>query len=563
MGINIIKQNNEESLIEYKLPDFINENKEIGDNPDDFEILQVLGSGAFSQVLKVRSKKNSGIYALKKINITKIFKKYRRRKYYLNEVRILENLEHPNVIKCYKILKIKEGEEEFLYFIMEFLNNADLDSFNQGNSLLKILIPEEKLWQIFYKCLNGLNYIHERGIIHRDIKPSNIFLDDDFNIKIGDFNISAVIDEESAKNFTLDTEEIEDLKNNFTKLGTGKYMAPEVANRLKYDQKADIYSMGRSFYELCYGWRSIIDDDHNNNFVPSKEMKNFIDKMTNYDPNRRPTCQEALAEARYNFIIKYLKNTSIEASFNCFNNFKNIKDYFSDEKMANFILDKKKELSQMCFNLFRLMDNNYKNKSKEENNQIKENLYKLRLILEKEGLDIQSDNIEVDPGKFIIFFIKKLNSELNEKGSFLDVNIQRKLSKEEREKEEITRFKLLIKSYHFIIEFDETVILSKIIFEKPSDIKFYYYISLKKNGDYVIMEDETYCKNGALKMIDFHFFPCKYVHFITLNNEPFPPKEKIKCYGFYKDYFREKYGEAMLQMIFHKTSQIIYIDKNE
>ena len=73
------KQNNEESLIEYKLPDFINENKEIGDNPDDFEILQVLGSGAFSQVLKVRSKKNSGIYALKKINITKIFKKYRRR----------------------------------------------------------------------------------------------------------------------------------------------------------------------------------------------------------------------------------------------------------------------------------------------------------------------------------------------------------------------------------------------------------------------------------------------------------------------------------------------------
>ena len=120
-----------------------------------------------------------------------------------------------------------------------------------------------------------------------------------------------------------------------------------------------------------------------------------------------------------------------------------------------------------------------------------------------------------------------------------------------------------IKSYHFIIEFYETVILSKIIFEKPSDIKFYYYISLKKNGDYVIMEDETYCKNGALKMIDFHFFPCKYVHFITLNNEPFPPKEKIKCYGFYKDYFREKYGEAMLQMIFHKTSQIIYIDKNK
>ena len=119
-----------------------------------------------------------------------------------------------------------------------------------------------------------------------------------------------------------------------------------------------------------------------------------------------------------------------------------------------------------------------------------------------------------------------------------------------------------IKSYHYIIEFDDTVILSKIIFEKPSDIKFYYYISMEKNGDHVIMEDETFCTNGAIKMIDFHFFPCKYVHFITLNNEPFPNKNKIKCYGFYKDYFRDKYGEDMLQKIFHKTSNILYFDNN-
>ena len=118
-----------------------------------------------------------------------------------------------------------------------------------------------------------------------------------------------------------------------------------------------------------------------------------------------------------------------------------------------------------------------------------------------------------------------------------------------------------IKSYHYIIEFNETVILSRIIFEKPNDVKFYYYISLEKDGDHVIMEDEMYLKNGAIKMIDFHFFPCKYVHFITLNKEPFPPKQYVKCYGFYKDDFKNKYGEEMLQMIFHKTSNIIYADK--
>ena len=118
-----------------------------------------------------------------------------------------------------------------------------------------------------------------------------------------------------------------------------------------------------------------------------------------------------------------------------------------------------------------------------------------------------------------------------------------------------------VKSYHYIIEFDETVILSRIVFEKPKDIKFLYYISLEKNGDCVLMEDESYCRNGALKMIDFHFFPCKYVHFFTLNNEPFPDKKYVKCYGFYKDEFRDKYGEDMLQMIFHRTSNIIYDEK--
>ena len=115
-----------------------------------------------------------------------------------------------------------------------------------------------------------------------------------------------------------------------------------------------------------------------------------------------------------------------------------------------------------------------------------------------------------------------------------------------------------IKSYHYIIEFDEEVILSRIIFEKPKDIKFLYYISLKKNRDFVLMEDESYCRNGAMKMIDFHFFPCKYVHFFTLNNEPFPDKKNVKCYGFYKNDFRDIFGEDMLQMIFHKTSKIIY-----
>ena len=502
MEINIIEQNNDEPLIIYKLPDFINENKDMGDKPDDFQIMQILGHGSFSQVLKVKSKKNFIIYAMKKINMTRILLKYGRKKYFMNEVRFLEILDHPNVIKCYKIFRNEEGGEDFLYFIMEYMNNADLGSFNKANSLFKTFIPEAKLWDIFCKCLTGLNYIHKNGIIHRDIKPTNLFLNDDFKIKIGDFNISAVIDKDAAIYFSNSEEEIDDLLSTKTKLGTNGYMAPEVVEKKPYDQKADIFSMGKTFYELCYGWNSIYNDKYNNGFKPSKEMKNLIIKMVDYDPKKRPTCEEALFEAKSNFIKCYLKNSSIEASFNCFNNFKNFKDCFHSPEMVNFVLDNQKELTQMCLNIALLMENNDKNISPNEKIQIDEGLYNLRQILGKEGLNIVSDNIEIDPVEFITFFIKKLNCELNEITS--DNNINNNKPKEEQEKEEIIRFKLLSKSFHF----------------KPENKKYYFNLIINAYNkkilsfisrnfySYIITERTcVYCNTKRYYFSHLYFIP--------------------------------------------------------
>ena len=421
--------------------DLINKNNDIGTNPDDFEILQVLGAGNFGQVLKVLSKKNSKIYAMKKSNKTRIFEEYEKRKYYLNEMLILKKLNDPSVIKCYQIFETKENKEEFLYFITEFMNNGDLDSFNEINYILKIIIPEAKLWEIFYKCLKGLYYIHNEGIIHRDIKPSNLFLDDEFNIKIGDFNVSAIIDKNYAKKFSNNEDEIEELESCHTNLGTDLYKAPEVRRKEDYTQKADIYSMGKSFYELCYGWRSIYSKKYHNNNKPSKEMEEFINKMIDDDHTKRPTTKEALSEAMKYFIKYYVKNTSIESFFDCFNNFPNVKKYFHNDEKVNLIFEKKKknqnELAKMCFEIIMSMENN----NDSEIIQKKENIYKLRHILAKEGFNIKADNIEIDPGIVIPFFIKKLNTELNERST---QNIPK-----ESKNEEITRFKLLSKRYHF------------------------------------------------------------------------------------------------------------------
>ena len=435
MGIEISEQNNGEQLIEYKIPTFnnnnINDNYYLGNRSEDYEILQVLGGGGFSKVLKVKSKTNFGIYAMKKVDMVNIVKEQDlSQKYFENEVLFLKKLNHPNIIKCYNIFQ----EGQYLYFIMEFMNNGDLESYNKGNISMRVKIPEPKLWDIFYKCLSGLDYIHKKKIVHRDIKLQNLFLDDQFNVKIGDFNISAVIDKYAAMEFADNQQQINNLMNENTTLGTRDYQAPEIGRR-EYDQKVDVYSMGVSFYELCYGhipekgYHSAQEYEK----LYSKEIRNFIGLMIQKNENERPNCNEAMLYAKDNFIKLYVKNTSVESVLNCFSNFPNVIQYFSNNVIINQIYELKKTISNVCFSVIQTTISN-------DIIQKKRNLYELRKTLEKEGLNIKSDNKEIEPGNFIIFFIRKLNSELNE-----IIRTNNNIS----EKEEIKRYKILSRKYSF------------------------------------------------------------------------------------------------------------------
>ena len=435
MGIEISEQNNGEQLIEYKIPTFnnnnINDNYYLGNRSEDYEILQVLGGGGFSKVLKVKSKTNFGIYAMKKVDMVNIVKEQDlSQKYFENEVLFLKKLNHPNIIKCYNIFQ----EGQYLYFIMEFMNNGDLESYNKGNISMRVKIPEPKLWDIFYKCLSGLDYIHKKKIVHRDIKLQNLFLDDQFNVKIGDFNISAVIDKYAAMEFADNQQQINNLMNENTTLGTRDYQAPEIGRR-EYDQKVDVYSMGVSFYELCYGhipekgYHSAQEYEK----LYSKEIRNFIGLMIQKNENERPNCNEAMLYAKDNFIKLYVKNTSVESVLNCFSNFPNVIQYFSNNVIINQIYELKKTISNVCFSVIQTTISN-------DIIQKKRNLYELRKTLEKEGLNVKSDNKEIEPGNFIIFFIRKLNSELNE-----IIRTNNNIS----EKEEIKRYKILSRKYSF------------------------------------------------------------------------------------------------------------------
>lgn len=102
-------------------------------------------------------------------------------------------------------------------------------------------LEEDVIWRIFTQILCGLHECHtnKNGVIlHRDLKPENVFLDSQFNAKIGDFGLSRILDD-PYKDFAK------------TFVGTPYYMSPEQMNDAAYDVKSDIWSLGCILYELC------------------------------------------------------------------------------------------------------------------------------------------------------------------------------------------------------------------------------------------------------------------------------------------------------------------------
>ena len=222
-------------------------NNSIGNCLKDFEILQVLGKGAFGYVAKVKSKKNLKIYAMKKNDLS-IIDDDDIKKYYENEGIFMKVLDHPNICKLYTTFK----ENNSVYLIMEYMDSGDLFTFLDAYKKLGEYISEEKLCIIFLQCLNSLQYIHSLGIIHRDIKPANFLYNSNGEVKLSDFNVSALQNIENAMLFTRDEEKKEELINRGTQIGSGKFQAPEINEEENYDDKVDIYSLGVTFCTVAF-----------------------------------------------------------------------------------------------------------------------------------------------------------------------------------------------------------------------------------------------------------------------------------------------------------------------
>ena len=156
------------------------------------------------------------------------------------EARAVAALNHPNILQVYDWGE--QEDEPFL--VLEYLAGGSLRQiFDTG-----VLLTPEQAAQIGIEAASGLDYAHRRGLVHRDIKPANLLFDGDARLRIADFGLARALAEAAWT------------EPDGAMLGTARYAAPEQAQRMVLDGKADVYALALVLYEGVTGEAAFIGD---------------------------------------------------------------------------------------------------------------------------------------------------------------------------------------------------------------------------------------------------------------------------------------------------------------
>ena len=185
------------------------------------------------------------------------------------------------------------------------------------------IIPEETVWNLFAQLLSALSECHHGtknsehpAILHRDIKPENVFLDGNYNVKLGDFGLSRVVGDPNS-DFAR------------TYVGTPFYMSPELVNESSYNSKSDIWALGCLIYELCTleppfqaktqaGLQLRIRqgkvDDLPSQYY-SRELSRVIKAMLNVHQEKRPSTLDVMKLDKIKLILRERELHKIHIEF--------------------------------------------------------------------------------------------------------------------------------------------------------------------------------------------------------------------------------------------------------
>lgn len=274
-----------------------------GDPRSDLKCFVQIGEGSTAVVMTALQISTGRRVAIKRMDIMK----QQRRELLFNEVVIMRDYEHPNIVKMFGSYLV--GDE--LWVIMEYMLGGALTDI-----ITQTRMEESMIATVCLQCLNALEYLHSKGVVHRDIKSDSILLAKNGVVKISDFGFCGKLSEEVPRRKSL--------------VGTPYWMSPEVISRLPYGTEADIWSLGIMVIEMVQGeppffdvqplqaMRSIRDmppPRFSSSAKVSPELESFLSQMLVRDVSQRATASQLmqhpfLQKAQHPSIICPLMNLS-------------------------------------------------------------------------------------------------------------------------------------------------------------------------------------------------------------------------------------------------------------
>lgn len=244
-----------------------------------------LGKGGFARCYELIDADTNVVYAGKVVPKSLLVKPHQRDKMTM-EIDIHRSLNHKHIVGFHSFFEDKDN----VYIILELCRRRSMMELHKRRKAL----TEPEVRYLLTQTLLAVKHLHNEKVIHRDLKLGNLFLNDNLEVKLGDFGLATRVGIDGERKRTL--------------CGTPNYIAPEVLAKKGHSYEVDIWSIGCILYTLLIGKPPFETDSlketyhkirHNDYLIPnhiSLEAKALITKLLRQDPSTRPTATEILSD---------------------------------------------------------------------------------------------------------------------------------------------------------------------------------------------------------------------------------------------------------------------------